>query len=118
MATPQCPAGSSCQSLICVEEPPLGCQADSDCTVPGTICNRAINVCIEGCRGDAQCPEGTSCINLTCVFAPECLRDSDCAAGEVCSDLGACEQGQSCRADDECGIGPNLRGGRVRSWLS
>jgi hypothetical protein len=97
-----CAAGEICDGGICAAEGST-CIADEDCAV-GRICG-AENTCVDGCRRTAECTDGKACLDDNTCGA--CVNDSQCMAGDVCTD-GKCEAaepaqcqsvGESCDPD-------------------
>lgn len=92
--------GCMAPSALCAE--PVGmapmcveCLMDSHCTVAGEVCG-GDNTCVPGCDEMRDC-EGTplpicDLAGRTCV---ECLMDTDCPGGQVCSAGGMCGSGDT-----------------------
>lgn len=123
-----CEVGQQCISGTC-QAATSTCSVDGDCA-RGSICE--VGACREGCRGDDDCTRAEYCepSTRTCEVIPEdpcapgcaqgercneeagqcepiepvCQSNVDCAAGEECSESGACVP-KSCADDQECGDG-------------
>lgn len=94
---------------------PIQCLEDAHCGVR-TICVR--NLCVQGCRSNADCPSGESCAGepALCRSNLECRTDNDCA-GEfpichpslslcvTCLGASDCAEDQVCLIAPECFFG-------------
>ncbi len=103
------------------------CSLPTDCSEDGALCveleRGAEKVCARTCVTDADCPRDFDCLDISaqvgvpnqciprvgdegtrsCEFVPECRVDSECAANEVCSDVGSCVEFEpECSTNAEC----------------
>ncbi len=80
-ATDNCPVGQYCRNDFVCER---GCKAGADC--PSGVC--LPNHSCGGCTADSQCAAGNVCSNGTCIAA--CSATAPCGAGKECCN-GRCE---------------------------
>lgn len=99
----ECVPDQVCLGGRCLDAPACGCEF-------GEYCDEALgDVCVVGCRVDAECGLGALCDDGDCV--PGCRSDASCAVGSRCFD-GSCRRG--CRITDECGFGQACLDGYCR----
>lgn len=120
-----CPAGSGCESGVCVEKTSPACTDDSDCA--GKICqckddlSRCVNVVCENnvCTKkeftEEDCSSG--CENGLCNDV-ECISHTECPLGYSCNN-GQCMQNASpeCVEDADCGTGISCEC-KQGSWIA
>jgi hypothetical protein len=90
----------SCLSLTLAGIDGGGCTPDNDTCPAGQYCGTTLS-CQAGCKGGSDCTDPTKSMcdpnRHQCV---ECLLNTDCTGGQICSPGGACTQ--TCDASTPC----------------
>jgi hypothetical protein len=87
----------------CVEEAPIGCTDNSECTTPTQYCKNS--VCVECTNNQlGNCATGYGCKATDGTCRTSCTGDTNCDAGYVCDNNGACveEAPIGCTDNSEC----------------
>src|SRR5262245_12682396 len=92
---------------------PLACEADSDCSLPGTRCNTETSLCV--CTTDDACEDGFFCNTAgVCQERSGCTTNPDCAAGTYCDiSSGQCLQGPPSGLGGACGLASHCPYGTI-----